>query len=407
MFVVYVPRPIPAEAFNRYLSYSFDVDMLMALFLLILAIIYWNACGCPKLDWRVIAVPMVFVVYGLLAAVYSGVDLVRPVTWPSVWLAGIIIGSSCRAESSRLQAIGIGLIPSALVQIYGQITESTPWLDILRLHQYDEVIHSSVFRSPGTFSHPLVAGCTYMLVAVGLITYRAKSAKYAVPVLVAAGFLTISRSAVIGLLVGVIALLMFQPSRSRRWLLMLLTGACVLQVGLTISPAFRGAIEERFLSGFGSQEVRLAGPAYIGEMVDNRPLSLIFGGGYNTSRAIASTLHGPIRRYQTFDNQYVTWLLDYGLAVLCVSAVLIAIALVRSKSLALAPPILSAAAMIYFANIAQFEAFSIFMGFFLGLAASSGPLPIKPTNRQPRDSATEDHCPTQPYERGAENRVPA
>lgn len=371
LFVVYLPRPVPAEAFNRYMQFSLDVDMLMGIFLVVLALVYWNTCGRPSLDWRILAVPAIFIIFGLLAALYSGADLVRPLTWPSIWLAGIIIGACCREDYNRLQVIGLGMIPSAIIQIYGQLTHSTPWLDALRLNQYDEVIYSAVFRSPGTFSHPLVAGCTYMLVAVGLMACRVRSARYAAPLLVAAGFLTISRSAAIGLMVGVIALLVFQSSRSHRWLTMLVGGICCLQVGIWASPTFKYAIENRFLSGFGSQEVRLAGPAYIMEMFENNPLGLILGGGYNTSRAIASTLYGPIRRYQTFDNQYVTWLLDYGFVVLCIAAILIVWTIVRSRSFAVAPPVVAAAAMIYFANIAQFEAFGIFMGFFLGMASSS------------------------------------
>ncbi|MCC2033023.1 O-antigen ligase family protein [Microbacterium allomyrinae] len=180
-------------------------------------------------------------------------------------------------------------------------------------------------RASGTATHPLEYATALSIgfplaiaTAVNAATRPGRSARdramwLVVALIAVASFIAVSRSAVIGFVVAVIATI---PAVPRRWRLAVVLAGLVLAAGTALAvPGLYGTIVGMFL-WFGtdpSSQSRIAGLEFATRLVSESPL---FGSGIGTF----------LPRYYIFDNQWAQLTVEMGIAGVLAFAVLFATA---------------------------------------------------------------------------------
>jgi hypothetical protein len=370
-YAVYLPVPIFATSINTLAGAELAVTFVTALLFLASATTYWRVNGRPALPRGSVAFVAIVAVMGLGTSTFHGIvteDLLKSIAIPALWMSGLLVGSATVGNLRLMLQLGWVCVPSALLAIYGVATQSNVWLQAFGVDQFDAVIFaSSGFRPTGSMTHPLVAGCVFALIAILVAPTKSRMSGPTTLLFVLASATTVSRSALIGLVAaGAIGLV--TSERGRGFSALVRGSVVVVAVVAAIQLSSLSRIyQDRVFAGPGDQSVREAGYQYLATRASDDFGSLIFGGGYGHAEWIASQQGGVVALFQTFDNQMITWILDYGLLTLVGAVAALGTGMLRSvNGRRVAPAIVAGLIMMQFANLMQFIPFAVVFGVALG-----------------------------------------
>lgn len=370
-YAVYLPVPIFATSVNTLAGAELAVTFVTALLFLASATTYWRVNGRPALPRGSVAFVAIFAVVGFGTSIFHGIvteDLLKSVAIPALWMSGLLAGAATIRNPRLLLHMSWVCVPSALLTIYGVASQSNVWLDAFGVDQFDSVIFaSSGFRPTGSMTHPLVAGCVFALIAILVAPTKSRMSGPMTLLFILASATTVSRSALIGLVAaGAIGLV--TSERGRGFSAVVRGGVVIIAVGAAIQlSALSRIYQERVFAGPGDQSVREAGYQYLATRASDDLGSLVFGGGYGHAEWIASQQGGVVALFKTFDNQMITWILDYGLLALVAALAALGAGMMRSvNGRRVAPAIVAGLMMMQFANLMQFIPFAVVFGIALG-----------------------------------------
>ncbi|MDO9355469.1 MAG: hypothetical protein Q7T55_17340, partial [Solirubrobacteraceae bacterium] len=365
----------------------------------VFALGYWAfGAGRPRLP-----------LYGLLAVgtlglsaialgIANGIELGAAAAWPVLWLGGIVLGACLAAVPSRITILGFGLLPPALLIFWELTGRGNFWAQRLGTTEFADLGQlENATRAFSTFGHPLIAGAVFAVVGALLLAEGSRRSLPLAVVMFGASMGTVSRSALlaVAIVVFVVAIQSAKnPLRAGTRLILPLVGALVL---ISVIPGLKDSVTTRVSGGVGPQVVRGYALDSIRSDAEVRPGQLLVGGGLGAARDKISAVGGRVGSLETFDNQYVTSVYDYGVLPLLIASGLVVVGLRKSRSLMLGlPAVLATLIAVFF-----FDGFyTLPVGFFgalafgVALAPRAGPAATKP-DRPDRTSRDRRH-PTEP-----------
>lgn len=248
---------------------------------------------------------------------------------------GLALGSTLVDEKARrgLVALGALLAVVAMGEAFGL---PNPWVSILHANRYQDLANiQGATRAASSFGHPLIAGACLMMLAMFALTLRGKGAAVLTVVLLMGGAATVSRSALIGGAVGLVAYAGLSRTGERGRALVVIAGVAVVAiVVLAFVPSVRSSFSERVGEASSEQQVVRINTINIveGDWASD-PARLLVGQGIGSSGRYLVARGGNAAGFSIFDNQYVTSLYDVGLLVLIAFAVLVVLGIVEGTSL--------------------------------------------------------------------------
>jgi hypothetical protein len=248
---------------------------------------------------------------------------------------GLALGCTLLDEKARrgLVALGAGL---ALVAMGEALGFSNPWVTLLHVNRYQDLSNvNGATRAASSFGHPLIAGACLMMLAMFALTLRQKGAGVLTVVLLMGAAATVSRSALIGGAVGLIAYAGLSRTGERGRALVVIAGVAVVAVVmLAFVPSVRSSFSERVGEANSEQQVVRINTINIvkGDWSDD-PSRLLVGQGIGSGGRYLVARGGNAAGFSIFDNQYATSFYDVGLLVLVVVALLVVLGIVEGTSL--------------------------------------------------------------------------
>jgi hypothetical protein len=248
---------------------------------------------------------------------------------------GLALGSTLLDEKARrgLVLLGAGL---ALVAIGEAVGLPNPWVTVLGANRYVDLSNvQGATRAASSFGHPLIAGACLMMLGMFALTLRGKGAAVLTVVLLIGAAATVSRSALIGGAVGLIAYAGLSRTGERGRALVVIAGVAVVAVVVLGSvPSVRSSFSERVGEANSAQQVVRINTINIVEGDwSGDPGRLLVGQGIGSGGRYLVARGGNAAGFSIFDNQYVTSLYDAGLLVLVAFAVLVVLGIVEGTSL--------------------------------------------------------------------------
>ncbi|WP_438354506.1 O-antigen ligase family protein [Microbacterium sp. CJ88] len=255
--------------------------------------------------------------------------LLRLASWSGVLLVAID-GISTHADAAklvrRLAIAGAALAALGLAQFFSGQTLLDWWGNIpgLAVDASGVATRGAFTRASGTATHPLEYGTAVVAALPLAITaavnrgFRNRASRFAgwwwvaVGVILLASLVTVSRSALIGLGVAVVASLPAIP-RAYRWGVATL-GAIIAATVFALVPGMFGTLVNLFVgaSDDPSTQSRTAALARVPEFISSSP---VIGQGFGTF----------LPRYYIFDDAWVLLTVEVGLlGVLCMAGMVLA-----------------------------------------------------------------------------------
>jgi hypothetical protein len=372
--VLFLPHLLipPQLRFSESLQYS--------LLLLTFALIYWSVgSNRPPIPTSAVGG---FVLLGMgpllfadsstsVLTVFGSLSLVMTL------VAGLLVGAGAAANGRpALLAIGAVAAISAVLAVAEIFGLPNFWLPLVHATSYEGLgSRGGNFRALGTVGHPLVSGVG--LACLGILMLGTRSARgYSFALLLLIGSLaTVTRSALMGALVGGIALLYFRRSEIAAWVVRLTAGAAVL-VGIAAASETVGqSLWTRVFqqSGTADQQLRIFSLSVLEDKLSNDPFSLLVGGGPGSVGRIFARV-GPVDGLRVLDNQYITMIVVSGLLVLVASAVLVgnAVAEGSRQSREIGVPALAVLVVAFaFSDLLSWKLTAVLLGFTVGIASSA------------------------------------
>lgn len=292
---------------------ALNVKPVMAVYLLVsVAWIYGARDRATVLDKTTLIGVVVILVSGLLESAHSGNGTLGPtITLGIFWLSALGLGSLLADDLSQFTTIGICALPLAALSLWQAATGKNPYQDLIGpLHFAGSVDYGGLQRATSTFGEPLVAGASLAVLAFLAIAGHRRAALFASLAVLLGAIATVSRSALIGAILG-FAVLSAQRTARRRILVVLVLGAGSVFVAALAVPRFATSLEGRVLNQPYAQVARTAGPQRLATDFSTNPWSLAFGAGIgSTSRELAE--QGGVGGVDTYDNQYIDSIFDIG-----------------------------------------------------------------------------------------------
>lgn len=243
---------------------------------------------------------------------------------------GLVLGGTLIDQKARraLVVLGAGL---ALVAMAEAVGLPNPWVSVLGATRYIDLSNvKGATRASSSFGHPLIAGACLMMLAMFALTLRGRGTALLTLILLVGAASTVSRSALVGGAIGLIAFagLSRTGERARALLLIAAVGTTAV-VALAFVPSVRSSFSNRVGNANTTKEqaVRLNTFNIVeGDWKDNTS-RLLVGQGIGSGGRYLVARGGNAKGYTIFDNQYATSLYDTGLVVLAVFAVLALLAI--------------------------------------------------------------------------------
>jgi hypothetical protein len=248
---------------------------------------------------------------------------------------GLALGSTLIDEKARRGLVGLGAV-LAIVAMGEAFGLPNPWVSILHANRYQDLSNiQGASRAVSSFGHPLIAGACLMMLAMFALTLRGKGATVLTVVLLIGGAATVSRSALIGCAVGLVAYAGLSRTGERGRALVVIAGVAVVAiVALAFVPSVRSSFSERVGEANSEQQVVRLNTINIveGDWADD-PGRLLVGQGIGSGGRYLVARGGNAAGFSIFDNQYVTSLYDVGLLVLLAFGALVVLGIVEGTSL--------------------------------------------------------------------------
>lgn len=346
--------PTPAMGISRVYGVPLTTTLAMVTLVASLAIWYHQKARGLHLAVNRLAIGAlaVFVLAALAQLAISRYAALKPVyQFTPFWLAGLLLGSVLAADRRLLDHVGLLAVPLALLAV-GEFALGKPnlWGDLVGAHGYDNVAQSAgTLRATSTFGHPVVAGAALIVMAFVFLARSRSSGTILFSIIVAGAVATVSRSALVGLGVGLLA--QFLGTHRQRLHVMGALGAVVVLVWLMVAliPPLNTAFNNRVLgASTRTERIRLNSLQTLKEGVSSGDSTLLAGRGLGGSIQYLSETGGNLG-FSTYDNQYVTSLYDSGFLVVLAGFGLIVIAVARNRpGWRVVAPLAAAAATMFF-----------------------------------------------------------
>jgi hypothetical protein len=248
---------------------------------------------------------------------------------------GLALGSTLLDEKARRGLVALGAV-LAIVAMGEALGLPNPWISILHANRYQDLSNiQGATRAASSFGHPLIAGACLMMLAMFALTLRGKGAAVFTVVLLIGAAATVSRSALIGGAVGLVAYAGLSRTGERGRALVVIAGVAVVAiVMLAFVPSVRSSFSERVGKANSEQQVVRLNTINIaeGDWADD-PGRLLVGQGIGSGGRYLVARGGNAAGFSIFDNQYVTSLYDVGLLVLVAFVILVILGVVEGTVL--------------------------------------------------------------------------
>ncbi len=324
--------------------------LFMGLIVLPLALVWWaTGAGSPQVSWPALGVAIVIFCSGVLLAIVRDADPALAVSGTLVWAAGVLVGTGWANNHRSLRVCLVVLSVLALFAVAELAGLQNPWMKFLGL---DDFVSAQGERSLSTFGHPLVAGAVFTvaaLLAAG-IDWPKWSKWVVVSLLTAGAISTVSRSSLLALVAGLLVMFLINKGSRKTAVATLSVGlVTVLVLALGWLPALNESLEIRVLGRQESQSVRVFALEHVGDLVRQSPDSLIAGDGVGSAAEYLQEI-GTVNGFVVFDNQYVTWIHEYGVLTLLLVGFLVTLGAMKAspRNRAIGLPAFSAVLVVIF-----------------------------------------------------------
>jgi hypothetical protein len=268
----------------------------------------------------------------LTSAAVGGEPVVEAsVTLLAVWAAGLLLGVLAADDPRRVRPLLVLLVPIALLALADAVLGRNIWEALTGPSRLSGA-PSGLTRARATFGHPLVGGALFCLAGLLALTAPTVRGRTALTVLLLlAAMLTVSRAAMIGLLVGLGAYAMASGASRRRVALVALVGTVGLTALLAVPSLdrFQSTFSARIVEGRLERDARSSALQTLAEDLQERPVDLVVGSGLRAAQGQLRR-RGGNRGLNSYDSQYITFVYDLGLVPTAAIIAVLALAVVRS-----------------------------------------------------------------------------
>jgi hypothetical protein len=349
---------------------ALNVKPVMAIYLLgTVAYMYVVRNRSTSIDHVALSVPLIILISGLLESVNSSNGTLEPtLTMAVFWLSAFNLGSLLADDLDQFAALGLCALPLAGLAIWQAATGDNPYQDMIgSLHFAGSVDYGGLQRATSTFGEPLVAGASLTVLAFMAVVGRRRLSVLAAPFVLLGALVTVSRSALLGALLGfMVAGIQRADRRKIAILLSLLTGAVV--VAAIALPRFATSIEGRVFNQPYTQVARTTGPQRLISDLSTNPLAFALGNGIgSTSRELAQV--GGVGGVDTYDNQFIDTTFDLGFIPVLLAALALGYAMLRttpSRRGAFLPAVIASIGMLAFFDGLGWPSFAALFWFLFG-----------------------------------------
>jgi hypothetical protein len=372
--VVLVPTPAigSARLDDIPLATTLGVVTLLASVLL-----WWHrrAQGARLNPYAVASLLLVLVaaILQLVVSSYADVSLVYQVAL--FWVAGLLLGSVIASDRRVTDNVGLLALPLALLAVVELVLKRPNlWGDVVNAHVYGAIATAGGnLRATSTFGHPLVAGAALIVLAFIAFTRAGRWRTLLFSIIVVGAVATVSRSALVGLGVGL--LVYFLGSRHERTQIVGAVLALVAMVWVVVRwiPALRTSLDARLAGTSAHTEgSRLNALHALATSLTHGETVLLTGRGIGGSQVYLARIGGNLG-VNTYDNQYVTSLFDSGILVVAAVVVLIVLGIRRTRpDLRVIAPLAASAATLFFYEGLYWPVTGLLFWLTVGLATSPG-----------------------------------
>lgn len=302
-----------------------------------------------------------------------------------LWASGLLLGTMLASDKRMVNSVALLAVPLALLAIIETVLrQPNLWSDLVGASHFDYIAHpGGHIRTSSTFGQPVVAGTALVTMAFIVLCGTARYRALWFAVIVAGALTTVSRSAILGLAVGLFVY--FLASRRKR-LQVVGAIAMTLAVGwLMISqvPSLKTSFEARVLTqNVQGQEKRLNSLGIIRTAFTDNNQELNIGRGLGGSRRYLEQT-GENLGLNTYDNQYMTSSYDSGMFIVLIAVGLIIAAVFRARpdTRRLAPLVISATTFFFFDGL-YWNSTGLLFWLTVGLATA--PVGMQHARRIPR-----------------------
>jgi hypothetical protein len=298
------------------------------------------------------------------------------------WFAGLALGTILASDLRMTSGIGLLALPLAgLALVESIVGRPNLWSELIGANGYDRVgVLGGSVRAASTFGHPLVAGTALAVMAFIAIAQPGGYRRNLVFSLIVVGaVVTISRSALVGLAVGL--LIYFASKHSQRTQIV---GAVIVTAVFgwllyTYIPQIHTSFDSRVVTAnVQGQGIRLNSLHSLKDDFLTGRRELLVGRGLGGSTAYLSLTGGNLG-FGVYDNQYVTSFYDSGMLVVLAAILLMIVGLARARPHArlLAPLAVSAATMFFFEAL-YWPVTGLLFWMTLGFATARGSATTEP-----------------------------
>ena len=349
---------------------ALNVKPVMAVYLLAtVAWIHGARARVTGLSKATLVGMLVILVSGLLESAHAGNGTLGPtITLGIFWLSALSLGSLLADDLSQFTTIGLCALPLAALSLWQAATGKNPYQDLVGpLHFAGSVDYGGLQRATSTFGEPLVAGASLAVLAFLAIAGHRRAALFASLVVLLGAIATVSRSALIGAILGFAVLSAQRTARRRMIVVLVLIVGSVFVAALAV-PRFATSLEGRVLNQPYAQVARTAGPQRLATDFSTDPSSLAFGGGIgSTSRELAK--QGGVGGVDTYDNEYIDSIFDIGFIPFFLALTLLgyaAFTAMPQRRQVFLPPVVVAVGTLAFFDGLGWPSFGVLFWFIFG-----------------------------------------
>ena len=214
------------------------------------------------------------------------------------------VGQIAGRNPRLLHSLALAVVPLALLAVWEATGGPNPFRPLYGALRWGNNDLAGVTRASATL-HPLVAGAVFATLGV-LSLARGRPGWLPAAILFAGAAATISRSAAVGVVVGVGVMLLIERGLARgRSLVVIAVMLAIIVAAIGQSAEFRDSVTNRVFVRQAAQVARVTGPQQISHDLADAPTSLIFGDGLQATQRRLSQ-EGGLGGVSTYDNQAAT-----------------------------------------------------------------------------------------------------
>jgi hypothetical protein len=289
------------------------------------------------------------------------------------WISGLFLGSIVASDRRMLDYIGrLGLALSFFAILEFILKKPNLWGKAIGAQNFEDITTlGPVNRATSTLGHPLVAGTILITFAfLALASNNRRNAAF-FAFITAGALVTGSRSAIIGLVVGLIALLLSGHLRPSRKLAIIVATVAVGWVTIASIPALNSTFSSRVLHANSKEErIRLNSLQTLENSFNKGDPTLLTGRGLQASQNFLKHTGGNLG-FPVYDNQYVTSIYDSGGLVFGIAVILIVIGVIRTRpGWQLTAPLLVSTSTLFFFEGLYWPIMGVLFWLTVGLASA-------------------------------------